>query len=499
MPTPSCKNSARFLSLLACVSVLLAEVFSCTGARAQSNPPPPTCIVTGGSLNGPIYWGQTGQSESFTASVSGDPTPQGEWELNPNVSPNPTYNWGQGPTGSNTYSKPLTTSNIGLSVITAGCTVTYYYLSTDPRTPGATTSVSLSGACSVPYTVLPPVVSISVKNLVKNGKTVTGTVQLSQPSQTPSSFSVTLTQTSSGSGQVSFSPSSITVPSDGSSVQFQMSGSATSSALNDVSVTATGGASSQPTSVTVFDFTNPTCTATPYSPPKYKYSVSGSTASLDVPGHDGIQLSAGVTVTPTGADPTNYQLGVIQNGFGRTDALVYGSPLVTWNQNVTQGTVGYLASSVDYNYHIGVAIDVSNGPAPFYDPTVGVSSTWNDNDGPNLMPPSTVHEKVLDKNQNVIGMATYQIQSAAINATFGDWCSLLDTDDGSISYPGASAGWNCNVYSGSVPVGPQSGGAPGGAPYITTGMTANALMANVYASTGGTAGGVESLAYPNTH
>ena len=219
-------------------------------------------------------------------------------------------------------------------------------------------SNGVSGSGTTQLTVVIPVVAINILNNqnVMLGNTIQGTIALISPKTLPASFSVglltgnppppspqTTPPTPTATGAVTL-PATVSVPGNGSAVSFSITGSETSAFVNDVYIYASGGATSNNASLTVWDWATPTCTVTTNG---NSYVFSQSTATLYAPanGPQPVQMLASDTVMPEGAasliPKTGSNVGLIQDECARQNTVnysfqnIYWQPAATHNESIS--------------------------------------------------------------------------------------------------------------------------------------------------------------------
>ena len=158
------------------------------------------------------------------------------------------------------------------------------------------------GATGLP--VDPPKVEIDVNDTqapnddyVQNGHSMNCQVKLDKAAAMP--ITVNLAVTSIGTGCVILSSSSVNFSAGQQIATFAIRGTANSSSLNDVTISATDGVSPTSVTTTVWDFANPICTAVPKN--DYYYDGNAGTLSVHVPG---VILTASISVVPKGVPET---------------------------------------------------------------------------------------------------------------------------------------------------------------------------------------------------
>ncbi len=514
------KNKLFILLLISTFGFLL---------RANAAAPTYSVSVGGGSFSpNPIYTGMTAtasltgslnvQNSSQEVQESGD-----SWKWSASVTayaPNSQTAFGPVPSGVTppvvSASSGSTTSTVTATAsqtTTAGCyqvtvTATDSFTLTDSSTkPATVTSQSQSGSTILGITVAVPSVTITLGSNVQRGQSITGTIALSNPNSLPGSITVGLSAsnapppnpqtnpaTPSATGMVTL-PSSVTVPGNGSSVSFTVTGSAVSAFLNDVYIAASNGGTSSKVSLTVWDVGTPTCTATPADP--YFITNDGTTTTLSAKGpvyNDlAVNLNASATIVPASAPlswissayPSGTQIGMVQNMENGTYIVSYSNPQPIWNSNVPKGTVGYSWTGWTYTTKVPASVDTTDNssyPRP-YGPLVSISTPWSDTDSPSTQSGTFGTEALLaSDNTTVLGSVTYSLTVLSVSAAFSDWCCIVNS---TTTFP-ATTGWSISV-SGSPPASGSSTptgksvtiGGGGGSP-ITSGYDTNQYL-NDYA------------------
>jgi hypothetical protein len=298
-----------------------------------------------------------------------------------------------------------------------------------------------------------------------------GSVKLTSPSQLSSGFPVTLTVATSGDGRISLSAYTVTVPGDGSSAKFTISGGMTSSRVNDISISASAGATSNAYCVTVFDL-NAICTAIPAVNQSYTWipNGAGGVASLMASGNQ-VTMTAKVNALPDGANPIGIQCGLVQNETSSSRGMMYGNPELIREQGDT--TVVSAPLTLLKQWSIPAALDSGDINSSYYAGPVDVNVPAIGHDAPGIRLSNTVTINAHDSNGKFVGTIIYTAVWAHVDDTFADWCAVIDPDNGAPTYP-ASDGWRLNITSDN-PSGITKGSGAG-SPILADGHTPTATM-----------------------
>jgi len=444
-----------------------------TSPQNQTSSPYTPATVTaapGGGLTCTVNSASATDTDTFTYpggsdNGSGTDTVTYAWTATSGTFSNPS-------SASTTWTGP-SVADIGSNPITITCKIS----ATAPAVVSPDGGTRGPSSISATVQVYIPEVSLTLsKQQVENGKSITGQLSLAEPSSLPGGVSVTLTSSTTG-GEVSFSPASVTVPGDGSSIPVTITGTTTSTALNDVTITATGGAYSTPTTLTVFALTDELCKVLSVEP-DYQFIIdTGSGQSYfgpDPQGSDAVTVGAQANVTPTGADVSSFQIGIVQNITECYISFYYAAPTVVWNDNAVAGTTYTIPQQASLSWSIPAADDAQ--AFPYYGSLQALDPTGHIEigDGPYAKVSSTQTKDILDANGNVVGTATYNVGQATISQNFTDWCAIVDNDDNSVTYP-SSDGWTNDITRIALPEGPEESGGSGGSP-IVTGTVAMTLV-----------------------
>jgi len=437
-----------------------------------SSPYTPVTVLTspGGGLTCTISSATATDTSTFTygsttVNGSGTDTVSYDWTASAGTFANPN-------SASTTWTAP-SVADIGSNPITLTCTIS----ATAPAVTSPDGGNRGPSTTSATVQVYIPEVQITLdKSQVMNGKSITGTLSLEEPSSLPSGVSVTVASVSLGDGSVSISPSSVTVPGDGSSVPITITGASTSSFVNDISIAATGGAYSSGTPFTVYDLIDEECNAVPNNPSSYYFQADDGSGGCyfgpDPQGSIDIYVDYQAEVTPAGADASSLQIALVQNLFNCSVSFDYAAPTVYWNGNAVAGTTYTIPQDGVISWGLSSTTCDYTGAGPYVDGPNDIDS-YQYGDGPSEPCVSTATYSIYNSTGVLVGTALYSVGQATISESFGDWAAILDSDDNSVSYP-ANCGWDLDLVRSEMPEGPEASGGASGSP-ITTGPSSNTL------------------------
>ena len=194
--------------------------------------------------------------------------------------------------------------------------------------------------------------------------------------------------------------------------------------------------------MTVFGFTNPKMNVTVGG--SYSIVSQGVQQVLEA-NPNAVTLSASADLVPSGADVTvaaikNLKLGIIQNGYSRTDTVLYGNPRVTWQSGKLPGTPTFGRTSISVPNSFGGArtpvqsatVDsFSASDVPFYNRSdmasiASPTTTCGDSDNPlsSLIGVFSVTWPDSDQDQQNVN---YYLNTVTIATSFEDWCTIYDS------------------------------------------------------------------------
>ena len=241
------------------------------------------------------------------------------------------------------------------------------------------------------------------------------------------------------------SPSlSVSVPAN-SVATFYTTGEAQSSQIGDAEIDvndSSTGVSYAKKMITVFSFSNPQMTIAIGS--NYSLLPIGNKIALIANPLNAVILSAQETVVPAGVNLAapqikKLQLGIIQNGYNRTDSFLFSNPQVIWSAGVTSGSITVYtsfggndnpvtkqtvdsASLADEPFFRRKAFDVATGLVPI----TAATTVCKDADDPTSVYPGFYVATGKDTN-NIEENINYPLIQSTLNTKFEDWCTIYDS------------------------------------------------------------------------
>jgi hypothetical protein len=333
--------------------------------------------------------------------------------------------------------------------------------------------------------------------VVANGKTMSGTVEVTGPAQTFTLSAPVVVTSKVSNGTISISPSSFTNLAPNTPTPFTITGTGNSAQLNDITLgvqTSNTLITTNSIPVTVWGLINDTCTPTPNPGDPYTVNTADGMSQLMVPDYKGISITASITVAPVGIPDSalaNWDIAIIQNVHSRVDTISYTPSSVTTAAGVvpiTGETASAPAGATLPTLTMGFAVaggpdllDCSVGDIqiPFEDPPVEITSAGALNatkqptgitsatsfDSPSSIGVPSSFSQFLTTNLGVIvGTVTYT-PNFQLNDSLYDWCTLINfnllnsqkTNESDCWIWAATNGWVVNVSSGSLPASPGPG------------------------------------------
>jgi hypothetical protein len=240
----------------------------------------------------------------------------------------------------------------------------------------------------------------------------------------------------------------LTVPSNGAWIPFQLSGEAASNAIGDAVIeahcrSATGEVKGSK-SVTVFWFDQAQINVTPGG----NYTLTGG--RYTVTGGNGVDYSAQARLRPAGVDCsapqiTDLRVGIMQNARpGTRRQTTWGTPTIAWRPGVAPGTTVSVPTTMRETVNRSIlANDSEASVAPLYDQP-GKSGTLNPN---SLKPPigcsgggaASSHDTLSSPAPptftlaartaagTAVGTATYHLVNVRVDTDFITWVGILNT------------------------------------------------------------------------
>ncbi|HEY6250396.1 MAG TPA: hypothetical protein VI685_10580 [Candidatus Angelobacter sp.] len=276
---------------------------------------------------------------------------------------------------------------------------------------------------------------------------------------------INITITSSGiaqdSGQVSLSPSTLTLPRDGKPVRFTIKGEKGSSSIGDVEIDAmSSGKVLGVGHVTVCFFVHPTMTITPVNP--YIKSETTDTIGLEPEPMPAVTLEAHADLMPNALKPagplTTLYFGIVQNVESQTTTYYYGNPRIDGPAIATQ--VNVPASFTLKETSRGGWNDTTMDMSPLYDQpqkanTIDdhslqpccIASAATSRDSPHeaikkLNTPGRASFK--DSNGKAV-VVIYTASGLSIKWNFRDWAVLYDKPTGKVVQVLCSSSWSIDA------------------------------------------------------
>ncbi|KAA6460917.1 hypothetical protein DYQ86_11590 [Acidobacteria bacterium AB60] len=241
---------------------------------------------------------------------------------------------------------------------------------------------------------------------------------------------------------------SLSIPADGSWVEFQVAGEGKSVAIGDAVIEAhcnsTTGALKASKAMTVFWFDNAKIDiATPG-----RYSVVGG--KLTTSGGNAVSFTATADIRPAGIDCTanqitNLRVGIMQNALaGTTRERIWKTPSIAWNAGVAAGTTVTVPKMIRMQINRpATGNDSAASVQPLYD-RPGVADTLDANslqpptgcsgsaqatsyDTPSTGAPANLVLPAQDGTGTIVGNVTYHPASVKLGPSFLTWCVIFDT------------------------------------------------------------------------
>lgn len=241
----------------------------------------------------------------------------------------------------------------------------------------------------------------------------------------------------------------LSLPSNGSWVPFEISGEKGSNAIGDAIIEAhcqnATGAIKAKAKVTVVWFDPVTITITPGG----TYSLTGGLYT--VTGGHGVDYAAQATIKPAGVNCSapqvkNLRVGIMQNvRAGVRGMHTWGNPRIAWGSTASRGASVTVPQSIQATITRPVdANDAESAVNPLYDqPGVkttidagslakpkgcsggGTATSW---DTPQNQVPPTITQNAINTSTGVIiGTVTYSLISTRIDNDFTTWAAIYDT------------------------------------------------------------------------
>jgi hypothetical protein len=241
----------------------------------------------------------------------------------------------------------------------------------------------------------------------------------------------------------------LTVPSNGSWVSFEISGETGSAAIGDAVIeahcdTATGALSSSK-SVTVVWFDQAKIDVNVGG----AYSLSGDT--YKVSGANAVDYQAEARIRPAGVDCSAPQIGHVRIGILQNEPSVlktktWGAPTIAWNRGVAAGTTVTVSTQMRLTIRVTTAANDSEpSVAPLYDqpgkrgtidegsltPPKGCTGagTATSSDAPETAAPPTFIIDGKTPAGTVVGRVTYTRQNVTVDTPFITWAVAFNTSD----------------------------------------------------------------------
>lgn len=241
----------------------------------------------------------------------------------------------------------------------------------------------------------------------------------------------------------------LTVPTGGAWVSFEISGEQGSDAIGDAVIEARCMTTSGPVigskPVTVVHFDQPKIEVTPGG--RYRLDATGRYTTT---GGNAVDYSAEARVRPAGVDCSapqlaNLRIGILQNLETPYRKLkTWNAPSITWNPGVATGTRVVVPTSIRLTISVPVRTnDSESSVAPLYDqpgksgtldpgslkPPKGCSGggAATSHDTPSTPFPATFVQPAVDATGATVGQVTWTRRDVALEKQFMAWCVAFDT------------------------------------------------------------------------